>query len=90
VNLIVDFLWVLVTLAAVILVVVGIILVTSTARDRSRAKTSAPSVAHRVDGAPSPAGTPQERLHELAIRRAARQISVEEYAAAREEILRDL
>ena len=89
-NLIFDFLWVLVTLAAIILVVVVIILVTLTVRNRSESKLSGQSPGPQVDSAEPTVGTPAERLHELGIRRSTRQITAEEYAAAREEILREL
>ncbi|GGE96127.1 hypothetical protein [Mycetocola zhadangensis] len=69
---------------------VVIILVPLTVRNRSEAKPSAPPHPPGVDGAQPEAGTPAERLHELGIRRASREITLEEYAAAREDILGDL
>ena len=89
-NLIFDFLWVLVTLAAVILVVVVVILVTLALRNGSQSKPKAQSPAPGLGGTKPALDTPAERLRELAVRRSSRQITLDEYAAAREDILRDL
>ena len=90
-NLIFDFLWVLITLAAIILVVAGVLVVTLTIRNRGDVKDP------RVDKPHPPAthtvpktGTPKERLQELAALRVAGTITTEEYGARRDAILREL
>jgi hypothetical protein len=87
-NLIVDFLWVLVTLAAIILLVVGVITVTLIVRNRDQAHQS--PATPRSDGTHASSGSPRQRLHDLAVRRVAREITAEEYASARDQILREL
>ncbi|MCP2031009.1 cytochrome c-type biogenesis protein CcmH/NrfG [Okibacterium sp. HSC-33S16] len=90
-NLIVDFLWVLATLAAVIFVVVGIVLVVLAVRHRRTPPASA------ATGRPTPtnqsvpvAHTARERLQELEALRAAGTITPEEHAARRDAILGEL
>lgn len=90
-NLILDFLWILITLAALILVVAVVFVVTLTIRNRGDVKDA--PVDKPLTPAEHPvtiARAPKERLQELAALRVAGTITTEEYAARRDAILREL
>ena len=90
-NLILDFLWILITLAALILIVVVIFVVTLSIRNRRDAEEARLDKQRRSPTQSVPiARTMKERLQELEALRAAGTITPEEHAARRDAILREL